>query len=53
MRDAATLFMSIGFVLAVIGLGMLSVPAALVIAGVTLFISGGLEHRAQQRKSNR
>lgn len=35
----------VGFAIAVIGIGIWSVPAALVVAGVVLFVSGGLEAR--------
>lgn len=41
----ATLFMLLGFVLVVVGIALWSLPAALVVAGLTLFVSGGLEYR--------
>ena len=45
----ATATMIAGFGLAVLGLGLWSVPLALVVGGLVLFVSGGLEHRAEQR----
>jgi len=43
----ATVCLIAGFVLAVLGIALWSLPAACLVAGVTLFISGGLEHRQQ------
>jgi hypothetical protein len=40
-------FMVVGFVLAVGGVAMVSPPAALVMAGALMFVSGGLAHRRQ------
>lgn len=40
----ALAFMVGGFVLAVVGIALWSVPAACVIAGVVLFVSGGLDY---------
>lgn len=36
-----------GFALAVTGIALWSVPAACVIAGIVLFVCGGLEYRRQ------
>lgn len=41
----ATAFQVTGFVLTVVGVGCWSIPAALIVAGVTLFVSGGLDQR--------
>ena len=38
-------FMVSGFVLVVIGVGLWSIPAACVVAGVVLFVSGGKASR--------
>ena len=40
-----------GFGLAVVGVALWSVPAAFCVAGVVLFVAGGLELRAQQGKN--
>jgi hypothetical protein len=42
---AASAFQVVGFALAVTGVACWSFPAALIVAGVTLFITGGLEAR--------
>ena len=42
----ALAFMVIGFVLVVVGVALWSVPAACIIAGALLFISGGYESLA-------
>lgn len=34
-------FMVLGFLLTVVGVGLWSVPAACIVAGVVLFVSGG------------
>lgn len=39
------LYMLSGFVLTIVGLWLHSIPLALIVAGVLLFISGGLELR--------
>ena len=39
----ATAFLIVGFLLAVVGLALWSLPLALVVAGAVLFVSGGLE----------
>lgn len=39
--------MLVGFGLAVTGIALWSVPAACVVAGVVLFLCGGLEYRRQ------
>lgn len=39
--------MVLGFVLAVTGIALWSVPVACVVAGVVLFLAGGLEYRRQ------
>ncbi len=44
----AAAMMLLGFVLAVAGLALWSLPLSLVVAGVTVFVSAGLEHRNQQ-----
>jgi hypothetical protein len=36
-------FVIAGFLLTVIGIGLWSVPAAFVVAGLVLFLAGGLE----------
>lgn len=36
------MFMVSGFALVVVGVGLWSVPAACIVAGVVLFVSGGL-----------
>jgi hypothetical protein len=41
----ADLFQIVGFGLAMTGLGMLSIPIALMVAGVALFYFGGLAYR--------
>jgi len=43
-------FQLVGFVLVVIGVGLWSVPAACVVAGLVLFVAGGLEHARAGRK---
>jgi hypothetical protein len=45
----ATTFQIIGFVLATTGLALWSYPAALVVAGVLMFLAGGLEARRAAR----
>jgi len=40
-------FLVAGFLLAVAGVALYSIPLALIVAGVTLFVSGGLELRLQ------
>lgn len=45
----AQLFLLVGFVLTIGGIGAVSVPAACVVAGVTLFVAGGLELRGGRR----
>jgi len=45
----ATAFLIIGFLLVIVGIGLWSIPAALVVAGVVLFISGGLDLRAERK----
>lgn len=34
-----------GFALVVVGVGCWSVPLAMIVAGITMFIAGGLEQR--------
>jgi hypothetical protein len=41
MADA---FLILGFLLVVIGVGLLSVPVALIVAGTLLFLAGGQAH---------
>lgn len=40
----------LGFLLLVVGIGLWSVPAACVVAGLMLFVSGGLELKGQTLK---
>ncbi len=42
-------FMLAGFLAMVIGLALWSVPLALIVGGVLLFVAGGLEHRRSFR----
>lgn len=42
-------FMVAGFVFTVVGIGLWSVPAACVVAGIVLFVSGGLAARRTKR----
>ncbi len=41
----ADVFQVGGFLLATFGIGLWSVPLACIVAGVTLFVAGGLIHR--------
>lgn len=41
----AEVFMTVGFLLMVVGIGLWSIPAACLIGGAVLFITGGLETR--------
>lgn len=43
------IFMVAGFLVAMTGLALWSLPLALVVGGTILFISGGLEHRNTRR----
>ena len=38
----------IGFILLVLGVGLFSVPAALIVAGLVLFLSGGAAYAARR-----
>lgn len=46
--SAAVVFQVIGFTAAIIGIGCWSVPAALVVGGVTMFIAGVKEQAGQR-----
>lgn len=39
----ATVFQIVGFLLAITGIALVSVPAACTIAGIVLFVAGGRE----------
>ena len=41
MRVLADAFLLLGFLLIVVGVGLLSLPAALIVAGTLLFLAGG------------
>ena len=41
MADA---FLILGFILIVVGVGLVSIPAALIVAGTLLFLAGGQAH---------
>ena len=45
MADA---FLILGFLLIVVGVGLFSVPAALIVAGVVLFLAGGQAYMARR-----
>lgn len=47
----STAFLLVGFVLVVAGLAAWSVPAACVVAGLVLFIAGGLEQARNGRST--
>ncbi len=47
----AIVFLLVGFVTAIVGLALWSVPAALVVAGLVVFVSGGLDLRRQRKGS--
>lgn len=44
----ANMFIIVGFLLALLGIGLWSVPAACLVAGIILFVAGGLD---QARKT--
>jgi len=46
----AAAFLVLGFALVIVGVGLESVPAALTLAGIVLFVSGGLELRRDKSK---
>lgn len=44
----ATTFLLLGFLLTVVGVACWSIPAACIVAGVVLFVAGGMD-QAQRR----
>jgi len=48
----ADAFLILGFGLVVVGVGLASIPAALCLAGVVLFVAGGLQKAADTRRES-
>ena len=49
----ATAFQLVGFIVTIVGLALWSVPAALIVAGVVLFVTGGLDARRDQQRNHK